>query len=149
MLWLRRFRAALVTGGLWFIVWAPVGVLLSVAVDPDGSMDEPWALITGYPGFLGGVLFSLVLAVAGRHRRLEELTVARVGAWGALAGAIVGTVPFLIGTPTERIPTWLLATGVITASTLLSASSAAGTLAMAKRGHAQLDAGEPEQLLER
>lgn len=149
MLWLRRIRAALVTGVLWFIVWAPAGVLLSVAVDPNGSMDEPWALITGYPGFLGGVVFSLVLAVAGRSRRLEELTIARVSVWGALAGAIVGTVPFLIGTPTERIPTWLLATGVITASTLLSASSAAGTLAIAKRGDALLEAGEPDRLLER
>jgi hypothetical protein len=128
---------------LWFIVWAPVGVLVSLVVDPDGSMDEPWALITGYPGFLGGVVFSLVLAVAARHRRLEELTTVRVSAWGALAGALVGTVPFLIGTPTGRLPTWLLATGVITASTVLSASSAAGTLVIARRGERRLGANAP------
>lgn len=131
---LRRVRAALITGLLWFIVWAPVGVLLGLVIDPDGSMDEPWLLITGYPGFLGGVVFSSVLAIAGRHRTLAELTTIRVGTWGALAGALVGTMPFLIGTPSGRIPTWLLATGVITASTLMSASAAAGTLALAKRG---------------
>lgn len=146
---LRRFRAALITGVLWFIAWAPAGILLSFVVDPDGTMDEPWVLITGYPGFLGGVVFSTVLAIAGRNRRLEELTTGRVGLWGALAGAIVGTVPFLIGEPAGRVPTWLLATGFISATTLLTAASAAGTLAIAKRGETkQLGAGEPELLLD-
>jgi peptidoglycan/LPS O-acetylase OafA/YrhL len=130
--WLRRVRGAVGLGITWALFWAPVAVLIGFIVDPDGSLDEMWPLIGAYPGFLGGVMFSIVLGVAARHRRLDELSVPRTAAWGALAGLIVGTLPFLIGDPTtNRI--WLLATVVIGTITVLSAASAAGSLALAKR----------------
>jgi hypothetical protein len=37
------------------------------------------------PGFVGGVLFSIVLGMAWRHRRLDELSLPRVAAWGLWA----------------------------------------------------------------
>jgi hypothetical protein len=124
---------------MWAALWAVVAVLIGLAIDPDGSMDEMWPAIGAYPGFLGGVVFSVVLGVAARRRRLDDLSLARVGAWGALAGLLVGTLPFLVGEPTTEVPLWLLALGVIGTITLLSAASAAGSLAIARRADDRSD----------
>jgi hypothetical protein len=132
--WLRRIRGALGMGLTWALVWAPVAVLIGLAIDPDGSMDEMWVAIGAYPGFLGGVVFSAVLAVAARRRRLEELSLPRVAAWGAAAGLLVGSIPFTFGEPASDTPVWLLATVVIGTITVLSATSAAGSLALARMG---------------
>lgn len=130
--WLRRIRGAVGMGLMWALVWGPVAVLIGLMVDPDGSMDEMWVAIGAYPGFLGGVVFSAVLAVAARHRGLDDLPLSRVALWGAAAGLIVGTLPFLIGEPTSDRPVWILAAIVITSITVLSAVSAAGSLALAR-----------------
>lgn len=131
--WLRRIRGAIGTGVTWALVWAPIAVLIGLLVDPDGSMDEMWVMIGALPGFLGGVVFSVVLAIAARRRRLGDLSISRVALWGAAAGLLVGSVPFMIGEPTSDRPEWLLATVVIGSITLLSAASAAGSLALARR----------------
>jgi hypothetical protein len=131
--WLRRIRGAVGMGLTWALVWAPVAVLIGLIVDPDGSMDEMWPVIGAYPGFLGGVVFSVVLAVAARRRGLEDLSLGRVALWGAAAGLLVGVLPFTIGEPTTDVPLWLLASLVIGTITLLSAVSAAGSLALARR----------------
>lgn len=52
MKWLRRIRGALLTGLTWAVVWLPVGLLIGMILDPDGSMDEPWILVGTLPGFL-------------------------------------------------------------------------------------------------
>jgi hypothetical protein len=132
MKWLRRIRGAVGMGLTWALVWGPVAVLIGMAVDPDGSMDEMWVAIGAYPGFLGGVVFSAVLAIAARHRGLDDLPLSRVALWGAAAGLLVGTLPFLIGDPASDRPVWVLAAIVISAITLLSAASAAGSLALAR-----------------
>lgn len=119
-------------GLTWAVVWGPVAVLIGLFVDPDGSMDEMWVAIGAYPGFLGGVAFSAVLAIAARRRRLDELSLARVAAWGAAAGLLVGSIPFVLGDPDSERPLWLLAGVVIGSITLLSAASAAGSLALAR-----------------
>jgi hypothetical protein len=139
--WLRRIRGAVGMGLTWALVWAPIAVLIGMAVDPDGSMDEMWPAIGAYPGFLGGVVFSVVLAIAARRRRLEELSIPRVAAWGAAAGLLVGALPFTIGESTAEIPLWQLATVVIGSITLLSAVSAAGSLALATMAERRALAG--------
>lgn len=141
--WLRRIRAAVTMGLLWAVPWAIVAVLIGMVVDPDDSMDEMWFLIGAYPGFLGGVLFSIVLSIAERRRNLSELSARRFGAWGAVAGLIVGVLPFLLGTPAADIDVARLAAVVIGSFTVMSAGSAAGSLALARRGEARelLDAG--------
>ncbi len=132
--WLRRIRGAVGVGLVWAAVWAPAGVLLGMVVDPDGSMDEMWVAVGAYPGFLGGVVFSAVLAVAAGRRRLEQLSLPRVAAWGAAAGLLVGALPLALGAPTtERPPSLLLAAVTVGAIALLSAASAAGSLALARR----------------
>jgi hypothetical protein len=124
-------------GLLWAVPWAIVAVLIGLVVDPDESMDEMWFLIGAYPGFLGGVLFSVVLSIAERRRNLSELSVRRFGAWGAVAGLVIGVLP------SADIDVARLATVVIGSFTLMSAASAAGSLALARMGGARelLDAG--------
>ena len=132
--WPRRIRGALLMGLTWAAVWAPLAVLIGVLIDPDGSMDEMWVAVGAYPGFLGGVLFSAVLGIAARRHGFEALSLSRVAAWGAVAGLLVGALPFAVGEPTSELPVWLLAAVVIGATTLLSAASAAGSLVIARRG---------------
>ena len=132
--WARRIRAALAMGVLWAIVWAVVAVVIGLIIDPDGSMDEMWPAIGAFPGFLGGVVFSAVLAIAARRRGLHELSTGHVAAWGGAAGVLVGAIPFVIGRPAGGLPLWLLALVVIGAIAALGATSAAGSLAIARRG---------------
>lgn len=131
--WTRRARSAVVMGLVWAAAWAPMAVLLSLVLDPDGSMDEPWLLIGAFPGFLGGVVFALVLGLVARRSRLEELSLVRTAGWGALAGLIVGVLPFLLGTPAPGLPAWFAPVVIVTIA-LLASLSAAGSLALARRG---------------
>jgi hypothetical protein len=120
------------------MTWAPFGVLSAVVVDPSNRMDEPWVLIFAIPGFLGGVLFSAVLATRARGRSLLELTLRRSAAWGGAAGLATGALPFFIGEPTGRLPVPLLATIVMGSVATLSALSAAGSLALAQHAERRL-----------
>lgn len=130
---LRRIRGAVGMGLIWALVWAPVAVVIGTRIiDPDNSMDEMWVMVGALPGFLSGVAFSVLLGIAARRRRLDELSVARVGGWGAVAGLLIGMLPFLLGDRGGR-PMLPLALVVILTITLLSALSAAGSLALAQR----------------
>ncbi len=130
--WLRRIRGAVGMGLIWAVAWAPLGLLIGMIVDPDGSMDEPWIAVGTYPGFIGGVIFSVVLGIAARRRRFDQLSLARFGAWGAVAGLLVGMLPFVLGSVNPALPTWLpfVITGSITG---MSALSAVGSLALARK----------------
>lgn len=134
---LRRIRGALLMGLAWAVVWAPIGILIGMIVDPTGAMDEPWIAVGAYPGFLGGVLFSIVLAIAARRRSFEQLSTGRFAAWGALAGALLGVIPFLVGEASSGARPWLLGAIFISSTTLLCALSAAGSLALARRAERQ------------
>jgi hypothetical protein len=132
--WLRRIRGAVLMGLTWALAWLPVGLLIGMILDPDGSMDEPWVLVGTLPGFLAGVVFSAVLGIAAARRKLDELSVAKVGGWGAVAGLLIGSLPFVLGDQgpdAKRV--WLLPVVVISSITLLSAVSAAGSLVLARK----------------
>ncbi len=49
--WLRRIRGAVLMGLTWAVVWAPVGVLIGMIVDPSDSMEEMWVAVGAYPDF--------------------------------------------------------------------------------------------------
>ncbi|MEO7996472.1 MAG: hypothetical protein ABI852_03450 [Gemmatimonadaceae bacterium] len=120
-------------GLTWAVVWAPIAVVIGTQViDPSDTMDEMWWMVGAMPGFISGVVFSVVLGTAARRRRLEELSIVRVGGWGALAGLATGILPFLIGDAGDQ-SIWPLAMVVIPTFTLVSALSAAASLAVARR----------------
>ena len=133
--WLRRIRDAVLMGLAWAAVWAPVAVLVGLIVDPDESMDEMWPAIGAYPGFLCGAVFYTALGVTRGRLRFDELSLSRVGAWGAASGLLVGLLPFvgLASNEPGGLKGLLQGALIITSFALLSAGSAAGSQALARR----------------
>lgn len=132
--WLGRIRRAVLMALTWAVVWAPLGVLIGMIVDPDGSMDEPWVAAGAYPGLLCGVVFSAVLGITDGRRRFDELSLSRVAAWGAVSGLLVIVLPFtgVLGTPNTEHPFWRWRVIIIVAVTLLSSISAVGSVLLAR-----------------
>lgn len=129
----RRLRGALGMGLIWALGGALVGGLIEGVLNilPGSDMwlgVDMWPAALAIPAFLAGVAFSVVLALAESRRGFDELRLPRVALWGALGGVLLGG---LFGLP-------LVAIAVLA---LTSGASAAGTLALARRG-------QPHDLLE-
>ena len=126
--WLRRIRGAFGMGLAWAFGGAMVGGFFELVDNvlpgalPFVSRVDMWPQTLAIPGFLGGLIFSIVLAIAVRHRRFSELSLSRFAAWGALAGALLGGWALAAGAP-------LLFLGI---TTVASAAFAAGSLTLAK-----------------
>ena len=128
----RRIFVVILVALAWAVVWSPVGVLTGIIVDPGGSMDEMWVAIGAYPGFLCGAVFSAVVGIAEGRRRLNEIVLSRVAAWGAVSGLVVGVIPFVLGTVNSALPLWLWSIVTVGAVTILSSASAVGTASIAR-----------------
>lgn len=82
-------------GLLWGIAGAVGGGIIELVLNILPGSDlwlgvDIWPAALAIPGFISGVLFSGVIALAERRRRFEELSLARISFWGALTGAILG-----------------------------------------------------------
>lgn len=147
MRWLRRLRGALGTGITWAFGWGVAGIgigvtsLLTPFLPWDAFFevfDAPLPALA-MPGFFGGVLYAIVVGIAGRQQRFEDLTVGRVARWGALGGALLSCVPsvlvalgFATVNPDKALPLpFPLVFGPPFA--LLGAASAAVTFLIARR----------------
>ncbi|HSC14725.1 MAG TPA: hypothetical protein VLI71_06380 [Gammaproteobacteria bacterium] len=134
MTWPRHIRRAFLTALTWGVLWAPLGVITGMIWDPNDSMDEPWIALGAYPGFLCGLTFCAMLAIADGRRRLDELSRSRAAAWGALAGLLVMVLPMtgLLGTPNTGHPFWQWRFMIVAAVVLLSSISAVGSVLLAR-----------------
>lgn len=132
--WLRRVRGAVLMGLTWAIGWGLVGGLLELLANfiPGLNVVDMWIQTLAIPGFIAGTCFSLVLRVAAGGRKFNELSLPRFGAWGAIGGLLLGGVLFLL-TAGAEIHWWRTAVTLGTL-TLVSAASAVGTLALARKG---------------
>jgi hypothetical protein len=134
-------------GMTWAAGWALVGVLVGVAsmLLPGLPWDAFFEVFDAplpalaVPGFVGGVLFSAVLGIAGRRRRFDELSLPRFAAWGAVGGLLLSLVPDTLCAvglasrgPEPTFGPWELALVIGGPLMLLSAVSAAGSLALAR-----------------
>lgn len=157
MNWLRRIRGAVGMGLTWAFGWALTGIAIGVASMLLPSL--PWHLFfeifdaplpaLAVPGFIGGVFYSLVLGIAGRRRRFDELSLPRVAAWGALGGLMLALFPafmVLVGLATpgsQGVGLWQITAVVAGPLMLLSSASAAGSLLLARKAECrELSAGE-------
>lgn len=144
---LRPIRGTLGMGLTWAAGWALAGVMIGVASILLPGL--PWDVFfevfdaplpaLAVPGFVGGVLFSTVLGIAGRRRRFDELSLPRFAAWGALGGLLLSLVPVSVvavglGTAAPGVDLWQITAAISGPLTLLSAASAAGSLALARMG---------------
>lgn len=137
--WMRRIRGAVGMGLAWGVVGFLVGIVIEVVhniwPNPLGAAVDIWPAALAYPGFLGGVTFSVVLGIAGRHRRFDELSLRGFAAWGALGGLVVSLIPaamVTLGLATPNIPLWQITLALVGPFTLGGAIAAAGSLALAR-----------------
>ena len=142
--WLRRMRAALGLGLIWALGWGLVGgFVMEAFVDPHGRIADMWPQGLAMTGFLGGVIFSIVLWMTEGRRRFDELSLPRVGVWGAVAGALMMLVGIAIGL---QLP---VAAALLGPVTLLSAASATGSLALARMANDRQLLGAGDRVADR
>lgn len=89
--WLRRLRAAFMTGVIWGFGWFSAGMVMLLIVGPNAA-DVPFPLGFGMLGFFAGGMFSVVLGVAERGRRVEQVSLTRFTFWGALGGLLLAVI---------------------------------------------------------
>lgn len=126
-------RRGAALGLCWGAAWVPLALLIMLIVDPDDSMDEPWALVGLYPGFLCGAVFWAAAGMANGFRGLAELPLGRAGARGMVSGLLVagGWTALVLGSDAPNWPLYAVVTGSLT---LLSAVSGVATAWLARRG---------------
>jgi hypothetical protein len=149
--WLRRTRGAIGMGLTWAVGWALVGILIGVSSKLLPGL--PWSAFfevfdaplpaLAVPGFFAGALFSIVLGIAGRRRRFDELSLPRFAAWGAVGGVLLTLLPFalvavgLASREGSHLGTWQILAVVTGPFVVLSAVSASVTLLLARRAEAR------------
>ena len=155
--WLRRLRGMVGMGVTWAVGWAIAGVLIGITSNLLPGL--PWHYFfdvfdaplpaLAIPGFVGGVLYSIVLGIAGRHRRFDELSLLRVAAWGAVGGLMLTLIPaamVTVGLATLRPDAngWLLTAIISVPFLLMGAASATGSLMVARLAYDResLDSGQ-------
>lgn len=145
--WLRRIRGAIGMGLAWAAAWFGAGMImllgLLVMTGSTGA-DVPYPLGFGAFGFLAGVTFSGILGLVESRRRFDQMSLRRFAGWGAAGGFLLSAVFVLVVALAEDSAfLWdLVVLGPIFA--VAGASSAAGSLALARRAEHQelLEANE-------
>ncbi len=129
--WLRHIRNAVTMGITWAAGWTLIcmlGVVVFYTLFPSApDIFDIWILVFAYPGFLAGVSFSVVLRIAEGRRRLDELSLPRLAAFGTVVGLPLGVLLFTLGAQGARIPLWLLGVTIVGSTALLSVVSAVGS----------------------
>lgn len=155
--WLRRIRGAVGMGLTWAVGWALTGLLIGVAsiLLPGLPWDAFFEVFDAplpamaVPGFFGGALFSVVLGIAGRRRRFDELSLPRFAVWGGIGGMLLGLLPaamVAVGVATigrQGLGLWQFTAVISGPLVLLSAASAAGSLLLARRAEGRAVASLP------
>jgi hypothetical protein len=105
---MRKFRAILVTAALWATVWV-LGTLLFLTVAwlfvervrVSGVLFElvlVGSVLSAITGAISGSAFAIALMVAESRRTLDALSKPRVALWGAIGGAALPALLFLLTT---------------------------------------------------
>ena len=128
---LKRICGAVGMGLTWAVgctLVGMLGVVVFYTLFPSApDVFDVWIPVFAYPGFFGGVIFSVLLWFAESGRRFDELSLPRIATWGAVAGLLLGVMPFALGTPSAKFPLWLLVVVIIASTALLSTVSAVGS----------------------
>jgi hypothetical protein len=157
--WLTRIRGAVGMGLVWAAEWAVAGLAIGVASLLLPGL--PWHLFfevfdaplpaLAIPGFFGGIFFSIVLGIAGRHRRFHELSLPVFAAWGAMGGLLLTLFPLVlsaVGLATLNVSPWPIIAAIGGPFILLGAGSASLTLILARRSARQALGEASEEQIE-
>ena len=149
-MFMRTTRAAFVTALTWGVVWAGVGALMGLyrlMRAPAGPWPSPLLnllalavggpmLILGVAGVLSGAAFAILMSGAERGKSLSGLATWRAGVWGALGGLAfsAGMIALMANQFGLDDPATQLAFRWVVTATTLGVISAAGSLAIARKG---------------
>lgn len=153
-------------GLFWAVGWAVAGILIGVGSrllpglpwwDPFFEVFDAPLPAMAIPGFFAGALFSIVLGIAARRRRFDELSLPGFTAWGALGGLLLLALPFALVAVglASREGSDIGAAQILAAIggpfVVLSALSAAVTLTLARRAEdrQRLEPGDEDAELTR
>ena len=130
--WLKRIRGAVGMGLTWGVAWFGASVIFTLTFPGIGGVLSTFPVL----GFIAGAAFSVVLGIAGRRLRFDEMSVPRFAGWGAVGGLLTSGIfvgisvgIFGVGSSSPLLPVMIL----VSLLTLLGAGSAAGSLALARR----------------
>jgi hypothetical protein len=140
--WGRRIRAAIGMG----LAWAAAGIVLGGALArlPGFNTDLPLPLLFAPLGFFCGIIFSAVLVVIEGGRGLEQTSVKRFAAYGAVSGLLLSGI-FAAGAGLRGASVWGVFLFFGPALAIASAVCAAGSLSLAKRAERrELSATHPD-----
>src|SRR5215813_2215075 len=122
---LRRIRGAIGMGFTWAAAWFSVGFVPRWVFGMES--DLPFPILFGGLGFIAGVTFSAILVLTEGRRRLDQLSLPRFAAWGAVGGVLLSAL-FVRGTSYG----WGEVLAISTTLALASAVCASGSLALAR-----------------
>ena len=85
---------------LWVVGWGlGFGGLAEIFVDPDGETLDLWPAELAVPGFIGGVLFALLLRIVEGNRPFSEVQLVRYAIYGVVTGLALGALSATTGGP--------------------------------------------------
>jgi hypothetical protein len=135
--WWRRICGAIGMALTWAAAWGGAGtiMMLGFLVVTGSRPDAPFPLMFGVFGFVAGVIFSGVLGLAEGRRRFDQMSLPRFAAWGA-AGGFLLSATFVLAVSLAGDPAFLWNLVIVgPVFVVAAASSAAGSLALARRAH--------------
>jgi len=146
--WLRKLRGVVSIGAIWGFAFSVLGFAIGAVVSVIWPEILPFTVVKyvanlvlfyGVGGFVFGSGFAVVLTIMDGRKTFEELTLGRAALWGALAGVgsafAVGLVATGLGIPLTGFVASICSCGAV------AAGLGAGTVSLARRTPAELDAG--------
>lgn len=133
---IRRIRGALGLGFSWafvgFMAGGVIELIHNIWPNPIGAAVDIWPAMLALPGLLGGLGFSAVLAIAGRTRRFDELSMGGFALLGAAGGFVACLVPATLMATTGGADFWINVLELAGPFAVGGAVAASGTLAIAR-----------------
>ena len=137
--WMRRVRGAIGIGVVWALAWGAVGGVPRWVF--GFNTDAPLPLIFGVLGFIAGITFAALLALAEGRRRFDQMSLSRFAGWGALGGILLSA---LFARAASLSPGDVLV--IAPTFALASAACACGSLALARRATRRALPGDQENM---
>ena len=134
--WVTPFSRAALMGVGWAAAWLLPSMIGGLVRHGEVEPQHIGGALAGLPS---GFLFAFFAGIASGRRRLSDLSIARAAACGAVSGAIIGMLPWLIGSqhaPGDR-PLWVLPVIMTGSMAALCAVSAVVSLPIARWFHRQ------------
>lgn len=126
--WVTRICRAFMMGLAWAGAWLPIGIVAARLV-VVGDLDPEHIGGPLIAGFLYGAAFSAVAGIASGRRRLDDLSLSRAAASGAVSGLLVDVLLFVLE---DNVPVAVFCS--LTLMSTVSAVASAWLARMAKRG---------------